>query len=201
MSRSLNKAILIGNLGQDPEIRTTGGGQRVAQFSLATTRVWNDQQGQKQEKTEWHRIVAWGRLVDIIERYVKKGDRLYVEGEIQYRQYEDKEGVTKYTTEINLREMIMLGAREGGGGGGGDYGGGGGGYGGGGGGGGYGGGGGGRGGSGGGSYGGGGGGGAQRSGGGSGGGGGGGNRGGAGGGGNYDDFQAPPFEDDDDLPF
>ena len=197
MSRSLNKAILIGNLGQDPEIRTTGSGQRVGQFSLATTRTWNDQSGQKQEKTEWHRIVAWGRLVDVIERYVKKGDRLYVEGEIQYRQYEDKEGVTKYTTEINLREMIMLGGREGGGGGGGggDYGGGG--YGGGGGGGGYGGGGGGRGS--------GGGGGGGRSGGASGGGGGagggGGRGGGGGGGGNYDDFQAPPFEDDDDLPF
>lgn len=192
MSRSLNKAILIGNLGQDPEIRTTGSGQRVAQFSLATTRTWNDQGGQKQEKTEWHRIVAWGRLVDVIERYVKKGDRLYVEGEIQYRQYEDKEGVTKYTTEINLREMIMLGGREGGGGGGGggdygsrEYGGGGGG----------------------GGYGGGGGGGGRqqqpaRSGGGGGGGGGGAGRaGGGGGGGNYDDFQAPPFEDDDDLPF
>jgi single-strand DNA-binding protein len=195
VSRSLNKAILIGNLGQDPEIRTTGGGQRVGQFSLATTRTWNDQSGQKQEKTEWHRIVAWGRLVDVIERYVKKGDRLYVEGEIQYRQYEDKEGVTKYTTEINLREMIMLGSREGGGGGGGgDYGGGGGGYGGGGGG---------RGGGGGGSYGDGGGGGGQRGGGSGGGGGagGGGGRGGGGGGGSYDDFQAPPFEDDDDLPF
>ena len=206
MSRSLNKAILIGNLGQDPEIRTTGSGQRVGQFSLATTRTWNDQSGQKQEKTEWHRIVVWGRLVDVVERYVKKGDRLYVEGEIQYRQYEDKEGVTKYTTEINLKEMIMLGGgREGGGGGGGDYGGGGGGYGGGGGGGGgYGGGGGGRGGGGGGSYGGGGGGGGGQRGGGSGAGGGaGGGRagGGAGGGGNYDDFQAPPFEDDDDLPF
>jgi len=197
VSRSLNKAILIGNLGQDPEIRTTGGGQRVGQFSLATTRTWNDQSGQKQEKTEWHRIVVWGRLVDVVERYVKKGDRLYVEGEIQYRQYEDKEGVTKYTTEINLREMIMLGGGREGGGGGGDYGGGGGG------GGGYGGGGGGRAG-GGGSYGGGAGGG-QRGGGGGGGGGGGaggGARGGGGaGGGSYDDFQAPPFEDDDDLPF
>jgi len=179
VSRSLNKAILIGNLGQDPEIRTTGSGQRVGQFSLATTRTWNDQSGQKQEKTEWHRVVVWGRLVDVVERYVKKGDRLYVEGEIQYRQYEDKEGVTKYTTEINLREMIMLGGRDGardGGGGGGDYGnreygGGGGGYGGGG-----------R---------------AQqpaRS-------GGGGGGGGGGRGGGYEDFQAPPFEEDDDLPF
>jgi single-strand DNA-binding protein len=197
VSRSLNKAILIGNLGQDPEIRSTGGGQRVAQFSLATTRTWNDQSGQKQEKTEWHRIVVWGRLVDVVERYVKKGDRLYVEGEIQYRQYEDKEGVTKYSTEINLREMIMLGGgREGGGGGGGDYGGGGGGGGGYGGGGGGGGGGGRGGGSG--SY---GGGGAQRGGGGGGAPSGGARGGGGAGGGNYDDFQAPPFEDDDDLPF
>ena len=73
MSRSLNKIMLIGNLGQDPEIRTTGSGQRVGQFSLATTRTWNDQQGQKQEKTEWHRIVVWGRLVDVVERVKARG--------------------------------------------------------------------------------------------------------------------------------
>jgi single-strand DNA-binding protein len=119
VSRSLNKAILIGNLGQDPEIRTTGGGQRVAQFSLATSRSWTDKAGQQQEKTEWHRVVAWGKLVDVVERFLKKGERVYVEGEIQYRQYEDKDGVTKYSTEINCREMMMLGGREGGGGGGG----------------------------------------------------------------------------------
>jgi single-strand DNA-binding protein len=195
VARSLNKAILIGNLGQDPEIRTIPSGARVAQFSVATTRRWNGRDGQQQEKTEWHRIVVWEKLVDIVEKWVKKGDRIYVEGEIEYRQYEDKDGVTKYMTEIRAREIILLGGgREGGdreSGGGGGYGGGGGG-----GGGGYGGGGG-R------SGGGGGGGGTPRGGGG--GAGGGGGRGGAGSGGaggrDYDDFQAPPFEDDDDLPF
>ena len=182
MSRSLNKATLIGNLGSDPEIRTIPSGARVAQFSLATTRQWTGKDGNKQEKTEWHRIVVWDKMVDVIERWVKKGDRLYVEGAIEYRQYEDKDGVTKYTTEIRASELIMLGgkAEGGGGGGGGGFdsaprqrsGGGG-------------------------SGGGGGGGGGNR-----GGGGGGGNRGGGGGGGrDYDDFDAPGLEDDDDLPF
>jgi single-strand DNA-binding protein len=150
--KSLNKAMLIGNLGQDPEIRTTASGQRVARFSLATTRTWKVKD-EKKEKTEWHRIVAWGAVVDTIEEFVHKGDRLYVEGEIQYGQYEDKDGVTRYTTEINLREMLMLGGPNAGmrvqqrelvGAGAGGSG---------------------------------------------------------GGGGSYDDFQAPPFEDDDDLPF
>ena len=118
MSRSLNKAILIGNLGSDPEIRTIPSGARVAQFSLATSRRWNDKNGQPQEKTEWHRIVVWDKLVDVVERYVKKGDRLYVEGEIEYRQYQDKDGVTKYSTEIRARDIMMLGSRDGGGGGG-----------------------------------------------------------------------------------
>jgi single-strand DNA-binding protein len=121
VARSLNKAMLIGNLGSDPEIRTTGSGTRVATLSLATSRRWNDRNGQQQEKTEWHRVVAWDKLVDIIEKYVKKGDRLYVEGEIEYRSYEDKDGVTKYSTEIRAREILMLGGKEGGGGGGGDY--------------------------------------------------------------------------------
>jgi single-strand DNA-binding protein len=121
VARSLNKAMLIGNLGSDPEIRTTGSGVRVAQFSLATSRRWNDRNGQQQEKTEWHRVVAWDRLVDIIEKWVKKGDRLYVEGEIEYRSYEDKDNVTKYITEIRAREILMLGGKDGGGGGGGDY--------------------------------------------------------------------------------
>lgn len=115
MARSLNKAILIGNLGSDPEIRTTGSGSRVAQFSIATSRQWTNQSGEQQEKTEWHRIVAWAKLADVVERFLKKGERVYIEGEIQYRSYEDKDGVTKYSTEINAREMIMLGAREGGG--------------------------------------------------------------------------------------
>ena len=120
MARSLNKAMLIGNVGQDPEIRTIPSGARVAQFSVATNRKWNDKNGQQQEKTEWHRIVAWERLVEVIERFVKKGDRIYVEGEIEYRQYQDKDGVTKYTTEIRAREVVLLGSR-GDGGGGGDW--------------------------------------------------------------------------------
>lgn len=115
MSRSLNKVTLIGNVGNDPEVRTTTGGSRVAQVSLATTRQWSGANGDKQEKTEWHRLVLWntkgGNLADIVERYVKKGDRLYVEGRIEYRQWQDREGQTRYTTEINVREMIMLSSR------------------------------------------------------------------------------------------
>ncbi|CAN5202803.1 single-stranded DNA-binding protein [soil metagenome] len=107
--------MIIGNLGSDPEIRTTGSGTRVANFSVATSRSWSNQSGEQQEKTEWHRIVAWTKLADVVERYLKKGDRVYIEGEIQYRSYEDKDGVTKYSTEINASEMIMLGGGEGGG--------------------------------------------------------------------------------------
>ncbi len=118
MSRSLNKAILIGNVGSDPEIRTVGNGGRVAQFSLATGRVWTDAAGAKQEKTEWHRCVVWNTkfstLADVVEKYVKKGERVYVEGEIEYRQWQDKEGQTKYTTEIKVRELMLLGGRAGG---------------------------------------------------------------------------------------
>ena len=109
MSRSLNKVELIGNVGSDPEIRTTPGGNTVAQFSLATSRTWNDQSGTKQEKTEWHRCVVWNtkgsQLADIVERYVKKGDKIYVEGRIEYRQWQDKDGQTRYSTEINVREL------------------------------------------------------------------------------------------------
>src|SRR5262249_51859016 len=111
---------LIGNLGNDPEVRSTTGGSRVATFSLATSRQWNDAAGAKQEKTEWHRCVVWNtkgsQLADIVERYVKKGDKLYVEGRIEYRQWQDKEGQTRYSTEINVRELIMLSSRGGGGG-------------------------------------------------------------------------------------
>jgi single-strand DNA-binding protein len=114
VSRSLNKAILIGNLGSDPEIRTTGGGTKVAEFSLATGRRWTDKSGQQQEKTEWHRIIAWSALADVAERFLKKGEKVYIEGEIQYRSWEDKDGNTRYTTEINARELMMLGGREGG---------------------------------------------------------------------------------------
>ena len=123
MSRSLNKVTLIGNLGNDPEVRSTTGGNRVATFSLATSRSWNDASGAKQEKTEWHRCVVWNtkssQLADIVEKYVKKGDKLYVEGRIEYRQWQDKENQTRYSTEINVRELIMLGGGRGGSGG--DY--------------------------------------------------------------------------------
>ena len=120
MSRSLNKVTLIGNLGNDPEVRSTTGGNRVATFSLATSRSWNDAAGSKQEKTEWHRCVVWNtkssQLADIVERYVHKGDKLYVEGRIEYRQWQDKDGQTRYSTEINVRELIMIGGGKGGGG-------------------------------------------------------------------------------------
>ena len=117
MSRSLNKVTLIGNLGNDPEVRSTSGGNRVASFSLATSRSWNNTQGDKQEKTEWHKCVVWNtkgsQLADIVEKYVKKGDKIYVEGRIEYRQWTDKENQTRYTTEINVRELIMLGGGRG----------------------------------------------------------------------------------------
>lgn len=119
MSRSLNKASLIGNLGNDPEIRTTTGGSKVATFSLATSRSWTSASGEKQEKTEWHRCVVWNTkgsgLADVVEKYCKKGDKLYVEGRIEYRQWQDKENQTRYTTEINVRELLMLGGGQGGG--------------------------------------------------------------------------------------
>ena len=121
MSRSLNKVMLIGNLGSDPEVRSTTGGNRVATFSLATTRNWNSPSGEKQEKTEWHRCVVWNSkgtgLADVVEKFCKKGDRIYVEGRIEYRQWQDKENQTRYSTEINVRELLMLGGGKGGGGG------------------------------------------------------------------------------------
>ena len=119
MSRSLNKVELVGNVGADPEVRTTPGGGKVAQFSLATSRTWTDQAGVRQEKTEWHRCVVWNAktssLADIVERYVHKGEKLYVEGRIEYRQWQDKDGQTRYSTEINVRELILLGGRREGG--------------------------------------------------------------------------------------
>jgi single-strand DNA-binding protein len=109
MSRSLNKATLIGNLGADPEIRSTGAGTRVATLSVATSRRWTSRTGEQQEKTEWHRVVCWDRLAEICERYLKKGDRIYAEGRIEYRQWEGQDGQTRYTTEIRAMELIMLG--------------------------------------------------------------------------------------------
>ena len=113
MSRSLNKVTLIGNLGADPEVRSTTGG-RVATVSLATGRQWKGADGTKQEKTEWHRIVFWNakgngpQFADLVERYCKKGDKLFVEGSIEYRSWQDKEGQTRYTTEIRGQELIFL---------------------------------------------------------------------------------------------
>ncbi|MGH7541487.1 MAG: single-stranded DNA-binding protein [Gemmatimonadota bacterium] len=110
MSRSLNKASIIGNLGADPEIRSTPSGTRVATLSVATSRRWTSRGGEPQEKTEWHRIVCWDRLAEICERYLNKGDRVYVEGRIEYRQWEGQDGQTRYTTEIRAFELIMLGS-------------------------------------------------------------------------------------------
>jgi len=117
--------MLIGNLGADPEVRSTNNGTRVATLSLATSRQWTTQAGEKQEKTEWHRCVVWNTrssgLADVVEKYLKKGDRVYVEGRIEYRTWKDREGQTRYTTEINVRDLVMLSGRgDGGGGGGGE---------------------------------------------------------------------------------
>jgi single-strand DNA-binding protein len=116
VSRSLNKVTLIGNLGADPEVRTTAGGTRVATLSVATSRSWTNQSGERQEKTEWHRAVLWRQLADIAERYLTKGDKVYLEGRIEYRSWEDRDGNTRYTTEISVQDMIMLSPRGGGGG-------------------------------------------------------------------------------------
>jgi single-strand DNA-binding protein len=121
VSSSLNKVMLIGNLGADPEVRSTSNGSRVATLSLATSRQWTTQGGEKQEKTEWHRCVVWNRrqtgLADVVEKYLKKGDRVYIEGRIEYRTWQDREGQTRYTTEINVSDMVMLSGRGDGGGG------------------------------------------------------------------------------------
>ena len=118
MSRSLNKVMLIGNVGSDPEVRATASGARVAKVSIATNRSFQDRTGQQQERTEWHRLTFFGRLADIVEQYVKKGDRLYAEGRIEYSQTQDDQGNTRYWTDIVVNEMVMLGSSMGEGGGG-----------------------------------------------------------------------------------
>jgi single-strand DNA-binding protein len=118
MSRSLNKVMLIGNVGAEPEIKTTGGGTKFAKVSLATNRAFSDRSGQQQEKTEWHRLTFWDKLADLVEQYVKKGDRLYIEGRIEYSQTEDDKGNQRFWTDIIVREMVMLGGTGPGGGGG-----------------------------------------------------------------------------------
>jgi single-strand DNA-binding protein len=122
---SVNKVILIGNLGRDPETRYTTGGDAVTNLRIATTETWKDKSGEKQEKTEWHTVVLFGRQAEIAGEYLKKGRPVYIEGRLQTRKYTDKEGVEKYSTEIVGDRMQLLGGREGGsgsgaGGGGGD---------------------------------------------------------------------------------
>lgn len=116
MARGINKVILVGNLGSDPELRYTGSGTAVCNFSVATTESYKDRDGNQVENTEWHRVVAWARLAEICGEYLSKGRQVYIEGQLQTRQWEDKDGNTRYTTEIKAREMQMLGSREGGGG-------------------------------------------------------------------------------------
>jgi len=106
---SVNKAIIVGNLGKDPEMRFTQSNTAVANFNVATTDTWNDRDGQKQERTEWHRVVAWGRLGEICGQYLKKGKQVYIEGRIQTREWEDQQGQKKYSTEIVAQTMQMLG--------------------------------------------------------------------------------------------
>jgi single stranded DNA-binding protein (ssb) len=107
-SRSINKIILIGNLGQDPELRYTSSGVAVASFSMATSESWKDQDGNVQEKTQWHKLVAWRKLAEIVGEYLKKGSKVYVEGRIQYRSYDDKNGVKRDITEIVVDQLLML---------------------------------------------------------------------------------------------
>lgn len=131
MAGSVNKVILIGNLGRDPEVRTTQSGTKVANLSLATSDSWKDKNtGERKEKTEWHRVVIFGNLADIAERYLKKGSKVYVSGQLQTRKWQDQSGQEKYSTEVVLQgfggELTMLDGRSGGGGdsggGGGDHG-------------------------------------------------------------------------------
>jgi single-strand DNA-binding protein len=115
---SVNKVILVGNLGRDAELRYTPGGAPVATLNLATTEVWNDKtSGQKQEKTEWHRIVLWGKSAESLSEYLTKGKQIYVEGRLQTRKWQDKDGNDKYSTEIRSDRIVLLGGGGGGGGG------------------------------------------------------------------------------------
>jgi single-strand DNA-binding protein len=112
MSGSLNKCFLIGHLGQDPEIKVSPSGDKYARFSVATTERWKNAQGEKQEKTEWHNIVVNGKLVDVVEKYLHKGQQVSVEGKIQYREYTDRDGTKKVGTSIRCENLVMLGKPE-----------------------------------------------------------------------------------------
>lgn len=114
MARGINKAIVVGNLGRDPEVRYSANGNAIANVTLATTDSWKDKQsGERQEKTEWHRVVFFGRLAEIAGEYLKKGSQVYVEGRLQTRKWEDRDGNERYTTEIVAADMQMLGGRGG----------------------------------------------------------------------------------------
>jgi single-strand DNA-binding protein len=112
---SVNKVILVGNLGRDAEVRFTPSGAAVANFSIATTEVWNDKSGQKQEKTEWHKVVLWGKAAESLKDYLVKGKQIYVEGRLETRKWE-KDGVERYTTEVKADKITLLGGGGGGGG-------------------------------------------------------------------------------------
>jgi single-strand DNA-binding protein len=112
---SVNKVILVGNLGRDAELRYTPGGSPVATLNLATTEVWNDKGGQRQEKTEWHRVVLWGKQAETLNEYLVKGKQIYVEGRLQTRQWDDKDGNKRYTTEIRGDRVVLLSSGGGGG--------------------------------------------------------------------------------------
>ena len=109
---SVNKVILIGNLGADPELKSTPNGAAVANLSLATIDTWKDNDGNKQERTEWHRVIVWKKLAEITAEYLKKGSKVYFEGRLQTRSWEDKDGVKRYTTEVVADNMVMLGQKE-----------------------------------------------------------------------------------------
>lgn len=111
---SVNKVILVGNLGKDAEVRVTPGGQSVASFSIATTENWTSKEGEKKEQTEWHRIVLWGKTADSLQPYLVKGKQIYLEGRLQTRQWE-KEGQKHYTTEVKADKIVLLGGGGGGG--------------------------------------------------------------------------------------
>ena len=109
---SVNKVILVGNLGRDVELRYTPSGAAVANLSLATTRVWNDRSGQRQEETEWHRVVAWDKQADTANKFLRKGRQVYIEGRLQTRKWDDRDGNTRYTTEVRAERLVLLGRRE-----------------------------------------------------------------------------------------
>jgi single-strand DNA-binding protein len=115
MARGINKVILIGNLGADPEMKYTAGGTAICKFRIATTEVFKDRDGNQQERTEWHRVVAWAKLAEICGQYLSKGKQVYVEGSLRTSSWDDQDGNKRYTTEINARDVQFLGGGAGGG--------------------------------------------------------------------------------------